>query len=73
MSYFEIIKRYMQFQKKTSVGKTGLLVKLTIKIKEQIVSDGLLSNEYDVTNVGKHLSAKEWNESMENGAIIGAP
>ncbi len=32
MSYFEINKRYMYFQKKTSVGKSGTIVKLIIKI-----------------------------------------
>lgn len=40
--------------------------KLTIKVREQIVADGLTKNEYDVTNVGNHLTAKEWNEAMEN-------
>ena len=44
--------------------------KLTIKVREQIVADGLPIDEYDVTNVGKHLSAEEWNKAMEEGAVI---
>jgi len=44
--------------------------KLTIKVKKQIVADGLSANDYDVTNVGKHLNSKEWNELIDNGAII---
>ena len=32
-------------------------LKLAIKVKKQIVADGLNNNEYDVTNVGKHLTA----------------
>ena len=44
--------------------------KLTIKVRKQIVADGLKANEYDVTNVGKHLTAKQWNKAMENGAIV---
>ena len=44
--------------------------KLTIKVRNQIVADGLKIDEYDVTNVGKHLDAKQWNEAMENGAIV---
>ena len=44
--------------------------KLTIKVRKQIVADGLENNEYDVCNVGQHLSAKKWNEAMENGAIV---
>tara|TARA_B100000902_G_C27274829_1_gene898248 strand:- start:809 stop:1852 length:1044 start_codon:yes stop_codon:yes gene_type:complete len=44
--------------------------KLVIKIREQIVSDGLSFNEYDITNVGNHLTAKEWNKAIDNGALV---
>ncbi len=44
--------------------------KLTIKIKKQIVADGLKANEYDVTNIGQHLNAEEWNKAMNNGAVV---
>jgi UPF0176 protein len=44
--------------------------KLTIKVKKQIVADGLKENEYDVTNIGQHLNAEEWNKAMNNGAIV---
>ena len=38
--------------------------KLTIKVRHKIVADGLDDNSFDVTNVGKHLTAKEFNEAM---------
>ncbi len=44
--------------------------KLTIKVRKQIVADGLQNDEYDVTNVGRHLTAKQWNQAMENGATV---
>ncbi len=44
--------------------------KLTIKVRQQIVADGLTEDEYDVTNVGNHLSAKQWNAAMEKGAVV---
>ena len=44
--------------------------KLTIKVKDQIVADGLMTGDYDVTKPGKHVNAKEWNELMEKGAIV---
>ena len=44
--------------------------KLTIKVRNQIVADGLKINEYDVTNVGKHLDAKQWNKAMRCGATV---
>ena len=44
--------------------------KLTIKVRKQIVSDGLPFDEYDVTNVGNHLDAKSWNKALETGATV---
>jgi UPF0176 protein len=36
--------------------------KLTIKVRPKLVADGLEDGEYDVTNVGKHLSALEFHK-----------
>jgi len=44
--------------------------KLTIKVRHQIVADGLSMEDYDVTNVGRHLSAAEWNALMDSGEAI---
>ncbi len=45
-------------------------LKLAIKIKDQIVADGLTPEEYDVTNVGNHLSAEEFNEALDQDGTI---
>ena len=50
--------------------KNTSFLKLIIKVKKKIVADGIDHNEYDVTNVGTHLNAEEWNLHMENGAIV---
>ena len=39
--------------------------KLIVRIKRKIVADGLNDGSFDVTNVGTHLTAKQWNEAME--------
>ncbi len=44
--------------------------KLAIKIREKIVADGLNDETFDVTDVGNHLSAKEYNKAIEEGAIV---
>jgi UPF0176 protein len=44
--------------------------KLTIKVKKKILADGMDDGSYDVTNVGKHLTAKEWNEAMEDEETV---
>jgi UPF0176 protein len=56
---------------KTGIEDNGhSFFKLIIKVRNQIVADGLPIDDYDVTNVGKHLTAKQWNNAMENGATV---
>ena len=45
--------------------KNDAFWKLTVKVRKQIVADGLQPEDYDVTDVGTHLSAREWNELSE--------
>lgn len=44
--------------------------KLTIKVKKKIVADGLDDESFDVTNTGAYLSAKEFNEYIDNPDAI---
>lgn len=44
--------------------------KLAVKVRKKIVADGLKDDSFDVTNVGKHLTAKEFNEAMEKEGTI---
>ena len=46
--------------------------KLKVKVRNKIVADGLDDGSFDVTNVGNHLSAKEFNEAMSdpNAVVI---
>lgn len=49
-------------------GKSFL--KLIIRVKHKIVADGLDDNSFDVTNVGNHLTAKEFNQALEQPGTI---
>lgn len=40
--------------------------KLNIKVKKQIVADGLSHTDYDIENVGNHLDAESFNKAMED-------
>ena len=68
------INSYSQFKEmpfKIAVEDDGnSFFKLTIKMRNQIVADGLKLGEYDVSNVGMHLDAKAWNKAMNNGATV---
>jgi UPF0176 protein len=44
--------------------------KLAVKIRHKIVADGLDDGAFDVTNVGKHLNAIEFNQAMEAAGTI---
>ncbi|WP_121964804.1 rhodanese-related sulfurtransferase [Myroides sp. N17-2] len=41
-------------------------LKLTVKVRNKIVADGLNDNTFDVTNKGIHLKAKEFNSLLED-------
>ena len=49
-------------------GKSFL--KLTIKVRHKILADGMDDNSYDTSNVGRHLTAKEWNQYMDDPNTI---
>ena len=41
-------------------------LKLTVKVRNKIVADGLNDSTFDVTNKGIHLRAKEFNQLLED-------
>jgi UPF0176 protein len=46
-------------------------LKLKMKVRPKIVADGLADGTFDVTDVGKHLTAEEFNAALqEEGTIV---
>ncbi|MEX1187700.1 MAG: rhodanese-related sulfurtransferase [Bacteroidia bacterium] len=69
--HVDSVPEYVQVPFKIAVeddGKSFFL--LSIKVRKKIVADGLDDDAYDVTNVGKHLSAEEFNEAMDDPETI---
>lgn len=67
--FVDLLNSYPEFKDvplKIAVEDGMSFWKLSIKVKKYIVADGLPAGTYDISNVGKHLNAKEWNEAMEN-------
>ncbi len=59
-------KRFKDVPFKIAVEDNGKsFYKLIVRTRTKIVADGLRDDAFDVTNVGKHLSAEEWNEAMQ--------
>lgn len=75
---WDIFKNYLEEQPllknmplKIAVEDNGKsFYKLIVRIKSKIVADGLNDNAFDVTNVGNHLTAKEFNEAMQQSGTI---
>lgn len=44
--------------------------KLAIKVRRKIVADGLDDGAFDVTNVGTHLNAEEFNAALEDPETV---
>ncbi len=44
--------------------------KLIVKVRKKIVADGLNDDEFDVTDVGRHLSASEFNDALNDPSTI---
>ena len=44
--------------------------KLSIKVKAKLVADGLEDDAFDVTNVGRHLDAREFHDLVSTGEHI---
>jgi UPF0176 protein len=45
-------------------------LKLTIKVRDKIVADGLSDKSFDVTNIGTHLKAKDFNDLLNDKDTI---
>jgi UPF0176 protein len=69
-AFKDLLESYPQFKSmdlKIAIEDDGKsFYKLIVRIRNKIVADGLDDLQFDVTNVGTHLSAKEFNEALEH-------
>ena len=69
----EFMKNNLAFKKiplKFAIQEGISFLKLTIKIKDEIVAYKISDKEYDIKKVGKHLNYKEYHQAIDNGATI---
>lgn len=73
-TFFQCMKRYPIFDQipvKYAIEDDGKsFYKLTLKVRPKLVADGLSDDEFDVTNVGRHLSAEEFHSLVNSGENI---
>jgi UPF0176 protein len=73
-AFLETLKKYPIFDQipvKFAIEDDGKsFYKLAIKVRPKLVADGLDDNAFDVTNVGRHLSAEEFHHLVETGEHI---
>lgn len=66
------IKEFESIPFKIAVEDDGKsFIKLLIKVRPKLVADGLTEEDFDVTNVGRHLTAQEWNDALkEDDSVV---
>ncbi|HAH22686.1 MAG TPA: hypothetical protein DCL77_02790 [Prolixibacteraceae bacterium] len=73
-AFFHRLKQYPIFDQIPIIyaieddGKS--FYKLTVKVRDKLVADGLKDDTFDVTNVGKHLSAEEFHQLVDSDETI---
>jgi UPF0176 protein len=72
-AYLESTKELKNLRLNVAVEDDGKsFFKLAIKVRDKIVADGINDPTFDASDMGKHLSAKEFNEltSQENTILV---
>lgn len=71
IAYLDSYPEFKQMPIKAGVEDDGKsFYKLAIKVRKKIVADGLEDGTFDVTNVGNHLDAAQFNEALEMPGTI---
>ena len=63
-------KNFKDINFKRAIQEGNSFYKLVIKIKDEIVAYKVSDDEYNMNNVGKHLNYKEFNDAIDDGAIV---
>ena len=63
-------KQFHNVSFKTAVEEGISFLKLTVKIKNEIVAYNIDESEYDINQVGNHLDYQEFNQAIDDGAIV---
>ncbi len=63
-------KDFNDVKLKTAIEEGPSFIKLIIKVKDEIVAYKIPENEYNMDKSGKHLNYKEFNNAIDNGALV---
>ncbi|MAV64670.1 MAG: hypothetical protein CMG00_05720 [Candidatus Marinimicrobia bacterium] len=63
-------KPFKNIPLKKAIEEGISFLKLTIKIKDEIVAYKISENEYDINKVGNHLNYKKFNKAIDDGANV---
>lgn len=72
-SFKKIIFSFKEFEKiqlKIAVIEGTSFLKLTIKIKQEIVAYKIPRDEYNINKTGNHLNSLDFNNAIKDGAIV---
>lgn len=64
-AYLQAMPEFKDVPFKFAVVEGESFKKLAIRVRKQIVADGLTPQDYDLSRVGNHLSPEEFNEALQ--------
>ncbi len=65
-----LAEKFGEIPLKWAIEENTSFYKLIIKVKNQIVADGLPEGSYDLGNCGPHLDAEAFHEAMPSATIV---
>lgn len=69
--YLNSIQNFANMPLKIAVEDDGKsFIKLTVKVREKIVADGLDDPNFDASNVGTHLDALQFHEKLNDPNVV---
>ena len=69
-SHLNTYKEFNKVQFKKAFVEGNSFLKLTIKIKNEIVAFNISKKKYDINKTGTHLDYKDFNKAIDDGAIV---
>ena len=70
VEYLNTVSAFANMTFREAVEESTSFWKLTIKIRQKLVADGLSDQAIDLSQIGEHLSAEKWNNLLSDPSSI---
>ena len=68
--HIDSIEQFKNIPFKIAIEEGISFLKLTVKVKKEIVAYNISKDQYNMNKVGNHLDYKDFNKALDGGAIV---